>query len=109
MPASNANAAAAAALLARVNNLVGVSLHMFGMVNTANALVEANEQFEVMAREALATDPVLCRKILSAGASSGKAGLTMAYIMLGAQMTPAALQEYKAKRAETIEGESEYV
>lgn len=98
--AAPANAHAAARMLAQINGLVGMSLTMFGMTMTAEALSEANGSFEDMARDALANDPALCRKIMSAGASSGKAQLGMAYLVMGASITPAVLMEIKAKREE---------
>lgn len=103
MPASRQQAETAAALLARANGLVGLSLAMFGMPLTATALADANNDFQNMATEALLADPSLCRKILSAGATSGKAGLVMAYAMLGVSVAPAMMGEIKDKRV--IEGE----
>lgn len=102
-PASEQQAATAAALLARMNLLIGLSLNAMGLPGTSAALVEANDQFENMAREALLTDPALCRKILSAGATSGKTALIMAYGMLGVSVVPSALGEIKARRAEEID------
>lgn len=96
---SDRSAQTAASLLARMNGLVGISLTVFGMPATAMSLAEANDQFETMAYEALRSDPELCRKILAAGATSGKAGLVMAYGMLGVSIAPAALTEIREKRA----------
>jgi hypothetical protein len=56
-----------------------------------------------MAREALATDPALCKKILSAGATSGKAGLVMAYVMLGATVVPTMRSEYRENHPKELE------
>jgi len=99
-PASEQQAATAAALLAKMNLLIGAGLGMLGLPMTAASLAEANESFESMAREALLTDPALCRKILSAGATSGKTALVMAYGMLGASVAPAAFVEFKTRRNE---------
>lgn len=95
MPAGR-QAETAAALLARLNVLFGFALTTAGMPESAATLAENNAQFEAMAREALSADPALCRKILSAGATSGKAGLAMAYVMLGASTFPSMRAEYKA-------------
>lgn len=96
--ASDSQARMAAAMLAQVNNLVGMSLALFRLPVTGAQITEANAGFEQMAYEALLTDPALCRKILSAGANSGKAGLVMAYAMLGAAVVPVAMQEMKESR-----------
>lgn len=98
--ASDAQAKQAASLLGTMNGLVGMSLAIFGMPVTAEALKDANEDFEEQAYLALLNDPALCRKILSAGASSGKAQLTMAYVALGASVGPAAWLEIQTRRAE---------
>ncbi len=94
------NARDAARLLARLNALIGLSLTVSGMPNTAASLADANEQFESMAYEALVSDPALCSKILSAGTAGGKAGLIMAYTMLGASIIPSARQEIAARKLE---------
>jgi hypothetical protein len=82
-----------------MNMLLGLGLFTAGLERTAESIKEANEQFEVMAYEALQTDPQLCRKILGAGANSGKAGLVMAYVMLGASAFPPMRDEIKEVRA----------
>lgn len=104
--ASESQARAAAGMLAKVNSLVGTSLMLFGMPMTATQIENANEQFEVFAYEALLSDPALCRKILSAGANSGKAGLAMAYAMLGLSVAPTAFMEIKARR-EIVQNEAD--
>ena len=95
---ANTIAQTAATMLARMNNLVGMSLMMFGLPLSGQAIKDAEEVFKEMAFEALQTDPALARKILSAGASSGQAQLTMAYVMLGAQVAPTAVAEFKERR-----------
>ena len=96
--ASESQAKAAAAMLAQVNNLVCISIHVAGMPRTATSIQEQNAQFEAMAFEALLTDPALCKKILMAGANSGKAALLMAYATLGMSAVPAAISEVKERR-----------
>jgi hypothetical protein len=109
MPASGKQAETAAALLARMNTLIGFALITAGMPESAEKLAENNEQFEEMARGALETDPALCRKILSAGATSGKAGLVMAYVVLGATTFPAMKSEYRANHPKELEeGETDH-
>lgn len=98
MPASDTAARSAASLLGRLNLLIGMAIQMNGMPETAATLTLANEQFENMAYEALLADPALCRKILGAGATSGKAGLVMAYATLGISIVPAARMEIVEKR-----------
>lgn len=99
MPATETQARAAANLLGRMNMLITFGVQAAGMPMTAESIMTANEQFEQMAYEALLADPGLCRKILGAGATSGKAGLAMAYIMLGVSAFPAARSEIIAARA----------
>jgi hypothetical protein len=101
MPGKQAETAAA--LLARLNLLFGMSLGLAGMPRAQNELVKNNDTFEVMARDALAADPALCRKILSAGATSGKAGLVMAYTMLGVSIAPTIRDEYRENHPREIE------
>ncbi len=101
MPASESQARAAAALLAKGNSLIGLSLGFAGLPMTSAQLAEANEGFEEQAYEALLTDPALCRKILSGGAMSGKVALILAYGMLGASVAPTAVMEVRKRREET--------
>jgi len=98
-PSSDASAQSAASLLARLNNLIGIGLHTAGLTKTATALMAGNETFETMAYEALLGDPQLCKKILSTGATSGKAGLVMAYSMLAVSVAPAVKEEISERRA----------
>jgi hypothetical protein len=109
MPATEKQAATAAALLARLNTLFGIAFTAAGMPKSAETLAANNAMFEVMAKEALETDPALCRKILSAGATSGKAGLIMAYVMLGASTFPDMKTEYRANHPKEIEEGNDYV
>lgn len=104
MPASESSAKSAAGLLARMNEMIAASLTLVvGLPNTGAALIEGNKQFEAMAFEALLTDPALCRKILSAGSTSGKAGLALAYGMLGMGIVPAAFAEVRERKQEVEE------
>lgn len=103
MPATETQAAAAAGMLGKLNMLIGISLHAFGMVDTAMSLKEANDGFEAMAKEALLTDPELCKKILSTGGMTGKTGLAVAYGTLAISIYPAAKDEIAAKRAARLE------
>jgi hypothetical protein len=98
MPASESQARTAAALLARANLFLGMGLAVFGLHLTVEMLKDANKEFEVMAYEALLNDPALCRKILAAGATSGKAQLMMAYALLGGSLAPVAYTEFRANR-----------
>jgi hypothetical protein len=95
-----AQARAAASMLARLNMLFAMGLNTLGMNITSAQIVTANEEFENLAREALAADPKLARKIIGVGGSSGKAGLTMAYALMGATVAPAVMVDIKAKKAE---------
>ena len=99
MPASDVAARTAASLLARMNTLVVFSLTAAGLPATGAAIAQGNQDFETMAYEALLTDPALCRKILSAGATSGKTALVMAYGMLTISVIPVAKSEIEARKA----------
>lgn len=108
MPANDNLATTAAGLLARANDLVGMSLMAFGMPLTGQSITDANKTFEAMATEALRTDPVLCRKILSTGATGGKAGLVMAYSLLAVNIYPTARDEMRdAKARREVEAETD--
>lgn len=108
MPANDRQAETAAALLARLNVFVGIALTTAGMPKAAAELASNNVTFESMAREALLSDPALCKKILSAGATSGKAGLVMAYVMLGATTFPAMKEEYRENHPKEILNDPEW-
>ena len=87
--AKEQDARQAAALLAQVNLLISMSLFVSGFTATGESIQDANERFESMAYNSLLNDPILCKKLLSAGTAGGKAGLVMAYvIMLGAVIPP---------------------
>lgn len=103
--ASETKARQAASVLARGNWLLGIGLNALGMGMTADALDDANKNFEEMAFEALLTDPALCSKILNVGATGGKTALIMAYGMLGASVAPTAYTEMKTKRQERVTNE----
>lgn len=97
---ADTTARSAAALLARLNSLVGMGLIAYGLPRTAVQIAEANETFQGLAYEALLNDPKLAKKIVSGGATSGKAGLLMAYGMLATSVGPAAFMEIKEQRKE---------
>lgn len=101
------DAAAAAAMLTQLNALVAMSLSAFGLPQTAASIATANATFQPMAEDALASDPALCRKILSAGSVGGKTALFMAYGMLGASVYPALANEVKQKRLERMNEDGE--
>lgn len=107
MPATDRQAESAASLLARLNSLVGVALTFAGMPMSALALEKNNDQFREMAKDALLADPQLCKKILSTGATGGKTGLAVAYLMLGVQTFPAMKAEYRENHPQELENDSE--
>lgn len=107
MPATDRQAETAASLLARLNSLVGVCLTFAGMPMSAMELEKNNDQFRAMAKEALLADPQLCKKILSTGATGGKTGLAMAYLMLGVQTFPSMKAEYRENHPKEIDNETE--
>lgn len=92
-------AAAALDILVQANNLCGMGLMLMQMPKTASAIAMREDPFRVQALEALKADPALCRMILKAGATSGKAMLFMAYGMLAISIAPVALEEIKERRA----------
>jgi len=96
--ASESQARTAANMLGQINQIMGMALASAQFPRTGGQIVEANAQFVEMAYESLLTDPALCRKILSAGASSGKSGLIMAYGMLTLAVVPAAREEIRERR-----------
>lgn len=100
MPATDAQARQAANLLGQLNTIIGFSLASLGLPQTGASLTAANDTFVEQAYGALLTDPGLCRKILGAGAQSGKAALVMAYGMLAISVVPTATAEIKTRRAE---------
>lgn len=102
-PANDSLARSAAGVLSTMNILVGMSVSAFGMTQTSESIVEANKRFEVMAVDALRNDPALCRKILSAGTSSGKAQLVMAYGTLALAVFPAAKNDVQMLRSKDDE------
>lgn len=107
--ASESQARSAAALLAQMNVFVSGSVMLLGMPLTGQAINEANDQFRDMAYEALVMDPALCRKILSAGGSSGKAALIMAYGMLVMSIVPTGVMEIRAAKSATVNENGEFV
>jgi hypothetical protein len=89
----------AADALMQINSLLGMAM-LTPWVNlpmTASALAVANEPFGDQAFEALKTDPALCRMILRAGTTSGKAALVIAYGMLAFAISPVAAMEVKTR------------
>lgn len=101
-PASESAARAAAGLLAQLNTILVMVLGT-PMPQTAEQLEKGNKSFEEMAYQSLLSDPVLCRKILAAGKTSGTAGLVMAYAVLGLSVGPTAVEEYRSRRAARLE------
>ena len=108
MPATHSQAEMAANVLKTLNSYVAMSLSIVGLPMSSSQLVQANDEFRDMAYQALLNDPELCNRILSAGSTSGKAQLTMAYVMLGGAMTPMLVGEIKEKRAAKRESEGTY-
>jgi hypothetical protein len=100
-------ASAALDILVQANNLCGMGLMLMQMPQTASAIAMREDAFRVQALEALKADPALCRMILKAGATSGKAMLFMAYGMLAISIAPVALEEIKAKKAAKAEQDEE--
>lgn len=99
-PVTPERAHAAASVLARLNKIVGTGLFVAGFHRTVEELADANEAFETQAAEALLDDPELVSKILSAGASSAKVALLVAYGGLAIDIAPTLIQESREKRAE---------
>lgn len=92
-------ASAALDILVQANNLCGMGLMLMQMPRTASAIAMREDPFRVQALEALKADPALCKMILKAGATSGKAMLFMAYGMLAISIAPVAFEEIKERRA----------
>lgn len=93
-------ASQAAITLGQLNGILCIGLMTVGMIETAKAIASENDMFEEKARQALLTDPDLCRMILKGGVKSAKISLTMAYVGMGVAVAPTALAELREKKAE---------
>jgi len=85
----------AANVLTGMNAGLGTGAYLLGLRGTAAAIRDANESFDPAAYEALKMDPGMCRMILRGGANSGKVMLAIAYLMLGMNVAPIAVTEYR--------------
>jgi hypothetical protein len=92
-------AAQATATLEQVNGLLALGVMALGFTQTAHAISAANPAFKEQAHAALLTDPELCRLILKTGGASSKMALGMAYVGMGMMVAPAAVIEYREKKA----------
>ena len=102
-PANAANKALAekaADVLAQYNDLAAFGMLTFGMPKTGSAIAGKNATFREQAATALATDPALCRSILSAGQTSARGALMVAYGMFATAVGMVAYAEIKEKRAD---------
>lgn len=96
-----ANLASQAALtLGQLNGALCIGLLAVGMTDTASAIAANNDVFEERARQALLTDPDLCRMIMKGGVKSAKVSLAIAYAGLGMAVAPVAVAEIREKKAE---------
>ncbi len=100
-------AAQATAVLVQVNGIIATVCMATGLFQTAGAIAKANPAFEEAARNALITDPELCRLITKSGAVSGKAMLVMAYAGMGIAVGPVAAMELKEKKMARAERQAE--
>lgn len=93
-------ASQAALTLGQLNGIIAMGLMAVGMMETASAIAANNDAFEERAREALVTDPDLCRLILKGGVKSARVSLGIAYAGLGLSVAPVAVAEFREKKAE---------
>lgn len=102
-------AAAALDVLVQGNNILAMCAMLAQLYGTASAISEREDAFRVQALEALKMDPGLCRTILKAGATGGKAALAVAYGMMLLSIAPVTIGELKAKKEarEAAEQEAE--
>jgi hypothetical protein len=100
---SDKQARTAANMLGQINQIFAMALASGRFPRTAEQIAIGNDQFVEMAYQALLSDPALCRKILSAGTTSGKTGLVMAYGMLALSVTPTVRQDIQAIKREREE------
>lgn len=104
---SEKDARIAAGILAQANGLIAFGIAAVGYHGTAGAIAVANEGFEEQAYDALVNDPVLCKQILRAGSTGGKAALILAYGVMVMSVTPIAYAEMREKReAKRVEAEN---
>lgn len=95
-------AAQAADVLAQYNDFAVMGL-FFVAPKTASELAGRNDTFRDSAARALASDPALCKSILSAGKHSAKLSLALAYGSLVGGVLPIAVAELREMRAERTE------
>lgn len=93
-------AAQATSVLVQLNAMLGIGAAAVGLFKTGRAIMDANDDFEARAYQALLTDPEFCRQILKTGAKSGKLSLGLAYGGMLMTVGPTAVMEIKEKKAE---------
>lgn len=93
-------AAQATGVLVQLNAMLGIGAAAVGLFKTGRAIMEANDDFEARAYQALLTDPEFCRQILKTGAKSGKLSLGLAYAGMAMTVAPTAVMEIKERKAE---------
>ena len=85
--------------LVQINRLTGFGARILGLEATSETIMFCEDEFARQAKDALLSDPDLCKQILAAGQISGKVSLAIAYALMGAQVAPVAIAELKAKQA----------
>lgn len=100
-------AAQATEALVQINNMAAVGLMVMSYPETAGAISDRETTFREQTYNALLTDPGLCRTILRAGTTSGKAALAIAYGMFFTSLAPVAVMEFKERRAANSDSENE--
>ena len=99
--ADAALAAKAAEALCQLNTIGAMLAMTAGYWSTGKAITATNDNgFREQAYNALLTDPELCKRILSAGTTSGKISLSIAYIMAGTSVVPYIVEDNKRLKTE---------
>lgn len=93
-------ASQAATVLCNVNGFVSLAVMAAGLPQTSEAITVARDGFYIQAKEALVTDPDLCKQILRTGGLSAKVSLILAYGMMAGVVGPVAALEIRVKREE---------
>lgn len=93
-------ASQATSVLCGYNRIASISVDLFGMKETADAIWNGNDEFSNLAYEALLGDPVLAKRIASVTAGSpGMLGLVIAYAALGSSVAGVARAELAERKA----------
>lgn len=92
-------AAQATEALCSIDGVLQLGAAMFGLVETASVIADADEVFRIRVNNALLNSPDTCRKILRYGSKAGDSALLIAIGLHIATIAPVFVGEAKAKKA----------